>query len=153
EHKTPEYAKVNPFQLVPALEDNGLKLTDVAILRYLSNKFSDKVADHWYPSDIQKQAKVDEYMEWQHVNTRLAFFLIPLTTQTPPDEKKIAKFQGLMEEVLDKLERIWLKDSEFIAGDALSLADLLAICELQQPSIVGYNIFENRPKLTAWFDK
>ncbi|KAB7505696.1 Glutathione S-transferase theta-4, partial [Armadillidium nasatum] len=116
----------------------------VAILRYLSNKFSDKVADHWYPSDIQKQAKVDEYMEWQHVNTRLAFvryfqykFLIPLTTQTPPDEKKIAKFQGLMEEVLDKLEGIWLKDTEFIAGDALSLADLLAICELQQPSIVG----------------
>ncbi|KAB7505698.1 hypothetical protein Anas_02111 [Armadillidium nasatum] len=28
EHKTPEYAKVNPFQLVPALDDNGLKLSE-----------------------------------------------------------------------------------------------------------------------------
>lgn len=27
--------------------------------------------DHWYPSDLKLQAKVDEYLEWQHVNTRL----------------------------------------------------------------------------------
>lgn len=28
EHKTDEYAAINPFQLVPALDDNGFKLTE-----------------------------------------------------------------------------------------------------------------------------
>ena len=41
----------------------------VAILRYLAR--DRKVAEHWYPSDLKKQAKVDEYLEWQHLNTRL----------------------------------------------------------------------------------
>lgn len=28
EHKTPEYAQINPFQLVPAIDDDGFKLTE-----------------------------------------------------------------------------------------------------------------------------
>ncbi|RXG57917.1 Glutathione S-transferase theta-1, partial [Armadillidium vulgare] len=138
-HKTPEYAKINPFQLVPVIDDNGFKLTEsVAILRYLSKKFSGKIPDHWYPSNPQKQAKVDEYMEWQHLNTRLncaMYFqhklLIPVMTQSPPNEKKVAQFQKRMEESLNQFETIWLKDSNFIAGDTVTLADLLAVCELQ----------------------
>ena len=43
----------------------------VAILRYLSRKYKDHVADHWYPCDIKGQARVDEYLEWQHTNTRI----------------------------------------------------------------------------------
>lgn len=41
----------------------------VAILRYLCREFN--VADHWYPQDLKLQLKVDEYLEWQHLNTRL----------------------------------------------------------------------------------
>merc|ERR1712210_250213 len=29
-----------------------------------------KVADHWYPKESQAQARVDEYLEWQHLGTR-----------------------------------------------------------------------------------
>lgn len=45
----------------------------VAILRYLCREF--KVADHWYPKDSKAQARVDEYLAWQHLNARR-----PLTT-------------------------------------------------------------------------
>lgn len=41
----------------------------VAMLRYLAREKA--VDDHWYPRDLKSQAKVDEYLEWQHVNTRL----------------------------------------------------------------------------------
>lgn len=41
----------------------------VAILRYLCREHS--VDDHWYPKDSKAQARVDEYLEWQHLNTRL----------------------------------------------------------------------------------
>lgn len=40
----------------------------VAILRYICRTYN--VADHWYPKDSAKQARVDEYLEWQHLNTR-----------------------------------------------------------------------------------
>ena len=45
----------------------------VAILRYLITKYGRLCAipDHWYPADIQKRAKVDEYMAWQHTATRM----------------------------------------------------------------------------------
>ena len=29
-----------------------------------------QVADHWYPKESQAQARVDEYLEWQHLGTR-----------------------------------------------------------------------------------
>ena len=41
----------------------------VGILRYLCRERD--VPDHWYPRDSKKQAKVDEYLEWQHLDTRL----------------------------------------------------------------------------------
>jgi glutathione S-transferase len=69
EHKTEEFAKVNPFQVVPAIEDNGVNIIEsVAILRYLTN--THKVADHWYPKEPLAQARIDEYLSWQHANTR-----------------------------------------------------------------------------------
>lgn len=52
----------------------------------------------------------------------------------PVNEKKVAEFQERMETVLDQLETIWLKDQPFIAGHQVTIADLLAACELEQPS-------------------
>jgi glutathione S-transferase len=69
EHKTDEYAKINPFQTVPAIEHNGTNIIEsVAILRYLTN--THKVEDHWYPKEPLAQAKIEEYLNWQHLNTR-----------------------------------------------------------------------------------
>lgn len=40
----------------------------VAILQYLTAKFS--TPDHWYPADIIKQARINEYLHWHHMNAR-----------------------------------------------------------------------------------
>nr|QBR98219.1 glutathione S-transferase theta [Diaphanosoma celebensis] len=141
EHFGEEFGKINPFRKVPAIDDNGFVLTEsVAILRYLARER--KVPDHWYPSDLKKQAKVDEYLEWQHLNTRLfcamffrSKFLEPMMFNRPVEEKKVARFQGEMEKCLAQIENIWLENGKkkFIVGEEISVADLLAVCELEQP--------------------
>ena len=69
EHKTEDFAKINPFQTVPVIEHNGHNIIEsVAILRYLTS--THKVDDHWYPNEPLAQARVDEYLSWQHANTR-----------------------------------------------------------------------------------
>ena len=39
-----------------------------AIMRYLVSKYN--LPDHWYPSNPECRARVDEYLDWHHTNTR-----------------------------------------------------------------------------------
>ncbi|CAB0036864.1 unnamed protein product [Trichogramma brassicae] len=70
EHLKPGFAKLNAFKQIPIIEHDGFVLTEsVAILRYLCREF--KVDDHWYPKESKAQARVDEFLEWQHMGLRL----------------------------------------------------------------------------------
>ncbi|XP_059475185.1 glutathione S-transferase theta-1-like isoform X2 [Neocloeon triangulifer] len=160
QHFSDEYkTNVNPFGLVPVIDDNGFKLTEsVAILRYLSREKG--VADHWYPKDSKLQARIDEYLEWQHLNTRAncamyfrVKFLMPLMTGKPPTEKDLNKWMKSMNETLDKIENIWLKDTPFLNSHQISIADILGACEIEQPRMAGFDPFANRPVLAAWMDR
>jgi len=163
EHLADEFKQINRFQKVPCIiEDDGLKLSEsVAIFRYLMTK-NTGIDEHWYPKDIQSRAHVDEYLEWQHNNTRMgcamyfqAKWLLPLMTGKPTSESKIVMAQTHMENVLDLLENVWLQSNEkdFLTSKEISFADILAACELEQPRIADYNPFEGRPRLTKWYQK
>ncbi|XP_010081743.1 PREDICTED: glutathione S-transferase theta-1-like, partial [Pterocles gutturalis] len=156
EHRTEEFQKVNVLMKVPALRDGSFTLAEsVAILLYLARKY--KTPDHWYPSDLQKRARVDEYLSWQHVNTRgkgsklfLSKVLLPLITGQPLPPEKL---EGMTEElnvVLKQFEEKFLQDKPFIAGSEVSLADVVAVVELMQPVCAGYDLFAGRPALAAW---
>ena len=46
-----------------------LFIFSVAIMRYIAVKYN--VAEHWFPrKDLQKAAKIDEFLNWQHLNIR-----------------------------------------------------------------------------------
>ena len=76
-------------------------------------------------------------------------------TQQPPNEKSVARFQHGMEKVLDDIEEIWLESGQkkYICGDKISVADIVACCELEQPSMAGYDVKQNRPVLAEWMDR
>lgn len=71
---------------VPALVDteNNLHLAEShAIIRYLCLKYPEKL-EKWYPmNDSIKRAKIDEYLDFHHTNTRKCANLIFWTLFAP----------------------------------------------------------------------
>lgn len=93
------------------------------------------------------------------MNTRLALstyfwktWLIPNIMGKTVPQAQILEAKKHMETTLDLLTNIWLKDSQFIAGDQITVADLVAATEIEQLGPTNYNAFEGRPKLKKWIE-
>lgn len=123
----------------------AFKLSEsIAIYRFLDQEYD--IADHWYPKDKKQRARIDEYLEWQHMNTRLncsTFFLIKvrrMLTGKVTSETELKTARKHVDRTLDVIENIWLgqQDQRFIAGDQISIADIVAATEIIQTS----NIFQ-----------
>ncbi|XP_060083378.1 glutathione S-transferase theta-1-like [Ylistrum balloti] len=162
EHHTDEYKKLNPFSLVPVIDDDGFVLTEsVAILKYLALKHN--VPDHWYPrSDLQAQARVDEYMNYQHLNTRYncgmifqQLVIIPRAMRAPVQWPMVENARNRLETVISQLDSYFLKGNKpFLCGSDISVADLLGVCELMQLyASCEENIYESNAVVKAWVDR
>ncbi|KAM7393526.1 hypothetical protein PAMP_020390 [Pampus punctatissimus] len=154
-----EFGKINLIRKVPALHDGDFCLAEsIAILLYLAEKF--KTPDFWYPADLQQRARVNEYLSWQHTAIRLHgskmfWFLIMIPKVLGvdvPQDKMDAALEDLNGS-LKLIEEKFIQERPFIAGDNVSLADLVAIVEIMQPVASGLDVFEGRPKLSAWRDR
>lgn len=71
-------------------------------------------------------------------------------TGQPVDNIKLQHALSELDKTLDKLETMFLKGQDFLCGDDITLADLLAICELMQvrvqiPHTTHCDIFKIQP--------
>uniref|UniRef100_F7G6U6 glutathione transferase n=1 Tax=Ornithorhynchus anatinus TaxID=9258 RepID=F7G6U6_ORNAN len=138
EHGSSEFASVNSLGRLPTLKDGDFTLKEsVAILLYLCREYNTE--DHWYPEDGQARARVDEYLSWQHLAihdlcSKILWLkvLFPYFTDQPVLQNKLDDALAELEANLQQLEEQFLQDQSFIAGDDISLADLVAIVELMQ---------------------
>ncbi|KAL7391512.1 hypothetical protein ABVT39_010300 [Epinephelus coioides] len=156
-----EFGKLSIMRKVPVMKDGSFVLTEsTAILKYMVQKHSSSVADHWFPADLQQRARVNEYLSWQHMNLRAhgskvfllrGFFPLIMGSEVPK-EKMDAAVEDLNQS-LTMLEEKFLQNKPFIIGDKISLADLVAIVEIMQPVGIGMDVFASRPKLIAWRDR
>lgn len=55
-------------------------------------------------------------------------------------EDRVAQAKGQMENALDTINDVWLKDKPFIAGNEITVADLVAATEIEQ--LGGYTVNE-----------
>lgn len=74
----------------------------------------------------------------------------PTVEGKPVDTVQLEKFRKILEKSLNQMEDIFLADQPYLCGSDISIGDLLGICELMQPVIVGHEVFANRPKLEGW---
>ncbi|XP_033626981.1 glutathione S-transferase theta-1-like isoform X1 [Asterias rubens] len=159
EHQSEEYGLISPFRKVPVIQDGDFTLTEsVAILQYLADRFD--CPDHWYPKDPKARGKVQEYMAWQHWNTRMhcatVFIqevILPKATGNPPDEGKLSKHVAAMNTTLTNMENFFLKDTPYISGHQISIADLLGVCEVVQVSASGRDVTADHPKIATWIKR
>uniref|UniRef100_A0A1B0CCF7 Putative glutathione s-transferase theta-1-like anoplophora glabripennis n=1 Tax=Lutzomyia longipalpis TaxID=7200 RepID=A0A1B0CCF7_LUTLO len=160
DHAKDSFAKeVNSLCTIPCINDGGFKLAEsIAILRYLATKSS--LIIRWYPTGARMRARVDEYLEWHHLNIRApctGYFrkswLEPRNTKQPPNQTTLDSLMGQVNRSLDFLENIWLAEGDFLIGSDVSVADIWAICEIEQLFLTPLDPTEGRPKLKAWMER
>lgn len=161
QHFGEDFGKISVIRKVPVMKDEDFILTEsVAILKYMAEKFSTFVSDNWYPADLQKRARVNEYLAWQHSamrahGSKVYWFrgIIPIITGSEVPKEKMDSAMEDLTTTLKVFEEKFLQDRPFIIGEQISLADLVAIVEIMQPVGTGLDVFEGRPTLSAWRDR
>lgn len=150
----------HPFGRIPVLDHGDFRLYETqAIARYL-----DRILPHpaLTPAEPRAAACMDQVMnicDWylfQGVNNVIGFHRIigPQLLGLPTDEAAIAEAMPRAHVVFDELSRL-LGDQQFLAGEAVSLADMMTgphldfLSETPEWTVLT----AKTPNLTAWLKR
>jgi glutathione S-transferase len=158
--KSPEHLARHPFGRIPVLEHDGFMLYETqAILRYLDRVLPEPSLT---PIDVRQAARMDQVMnisDWylfQGVCNVIAFQRIvgPKFLGLTPDEAAVDAAMPRARVVFAELSRL-LGDEAYIAGDALSLADLQAAPQASFLSLTPEwtTLTAPHPNLVAWIER
>jgi glutathione S-transferase len=131
--KTPEYLARNPNALVPTLEDGDFSLWESnLIVRYLCAMHA---AGSLYPEDLHARFDAERWMDWQQTTLngagREAFIQLVRTPEEKRNAHAIATSVAATGPLLAMLDA-HLARRRFMAGDALTMADLPIACEMHR---------------------
>jgi len=158
--KSPEHLARHPFGRVPVLEHDGFLLYETqAILRYLDRVLPEPALT---PTDVRGAARMDQVMnisDWylfQGVCNVIGFqrIVAPRFLGLTPDEAAIEAAMPQARTVFAELSRL-LGEQPFIAGDALTLADLQAAPQMGflLPTPEWATLTAPHPNLIGWIDR
>jgi glutathione S-transferase len=156
ECKGEEFARRNPSNQIPVLEDDALVLTECsAILKYLA----DKAGSPAYPEDLKQRAKVNEAMDWFNTGFVRDYSYGFVYPQILPDHKRPtdAANKSAVEWGRDKarrwmeiLDSKWLGDGRtYLCGDEITIADYFAAGPIHVGELIGID-FSAYPNVARW---
>ena len=121
ETRTEEYLRMNPAHTIPTMDDDGLLLGESrAIATYLLNRYAPD--NKLYPRDPAARALVEQRLFFDvGLFAALRGVLGPLL-----HSKDLKQFEASLPQVEDCMELLetFLKRSQYVAGDELTVADL-----------------------------
>ncbi len=150
--RTPDYLARNPNALVPTLEDGDFVLWESnVIVRYLCAKHDD---GGLYPRELQPRFDAERWMDWQQTTLnpagRTAFWQVVRTPEPQRDPEAIARSVAETEHLLGVLDA-HLAGRPFMAGNALTMADIPIACEMHRWWGLPFE-HPAHPHLQRWYD-
>jgi glutathione S-transferase len=153
----PDWRRISPTGLIPAIEDNGFTLADsTAIVHYLERKCP---SPSLFPKDAREFATALFLDAWAGGALFRALvhpvfhneIVAPRIRKTTPDVAALDRaLTQSGPEAFAYLES--LAPGSFLVGDSLSIADLAVVSNLITFQYIGHRIDAARyPKLAAWF--
>ncbi|CAI9775434.1 unnamed protein product [Fraxinus pennsylvanica] len=159
ENKSPDYLKLQPFGLLPAIQDGDYTLYESrAIIRYYVEKYKSQGTE-LFGKTMEEKGKVEQWLEVEAHNFHPPLYTLVLHTVfssklgITPDQKVIQENEAKLGKVLDIYEER-LSTSKYLAGDFFSLADLSHLPfghYLLNGAGKGYMI-RDRKHVSAWWD-
>lgn len=147
EHLGEAFSQLNPFQMVPVINDNGFIVRDsVAIIAYLSTKY----APQWYPQDAESVAKIQQ---WLAIATKeiaegpAAARLVNVFKAELEHDKLIKQSHHLLSIINEHL-----KDRKWLALDNVSIADIAAYTYIAHAPEGGVSL-ANYPHIISWLQR
>ena len=154
EHKTPEYLRKAGLSNVPMLElDDGTCITEsVAICRYLESRYPEP---NLFGHTPQETAVIEMWMRRGELMVSLPFMnmvrhshpaMAALETQSPEmaERGRTGGLGGL--KVLDRR----LAETEWLAGERITIADIVAFSGLDFGRMVKFQAPEELTHVTRW---
>jgi glutathione S-transferase len=155
ENRTEEFLKMTPFGKVPVLEHDGEFLFEGGpICRYVAGAEKSSL----YPADKLQRARVDQWMTF--FTCHPGRWLIEMYF-----EQVIKPRFGMGETNTDACEKAakvahqqlgmldgWLANTQWLANDALSIADMFALAYVEQVHAIDFSLDEH-PRVKAWFER
>ena len=155
EQRSESFARMTPVGKVPLLEHDGDYIFESgAICRYVAN-----VADSpLYPADKMQRAQVDQWMDFFSCHlgrwlTALYFEAVikPKFGLGDPDVEGIKEARGYAVRQFKMLDGL-LENSDWLANNALSIADLFAFAYIEQHRVIDLAL-NDYPNVVAWFER
>lgn len=146
QHKSPEFLKLSPLGLVPAIDDNGFTLSDSnAILVYLTRKYPNE--HDWAPQDPERAAEVQRWLSiaaGEIASGPCAARLVTVFGAKLDYEAARRKSHALFE-VMDPI----LARRPFLAGPQITIADVAGYSYVAHAPEGGVTL-EPYPAIRAW---
>nr|XP_024381172.1 glutathione S-transferase F10-like [Physcomitrium patens] len=151
---------LQPFGLVPLLEDEDLKLFESgAIMRYIADKYEAQGTPKLYGSTKAERALVEQWMEVESGTFSALMRTLVKELIYGPGLFKIATDQKAVEDATEKLNKVLdvyeaqLTKHQYLAGDFVSIADLghLPLSNLYFNVLGKRELLSSRPRVAAWW--
>ena len=155
ERVAPEYLSINSMGSLPAIEDDGLVLTESgAIINYILENYGD--GRFTQPKGSREAALVDEWMYWSEglfaVHQRIFWdhcapppgcILDPVPSVGEEAKRQAVRYAGYLENTL--------RDRGYVVGENLTGADFMLSFPLFLANLSGW--FTSLPKITAYVER
>jgi glutathione S-transferase len=150
----PEFLSINPFGLVPAVDDDGFILSEShAIARYLAAKHG---RDDLLPPDLQMRGTVESWMEWQGTEVanahRAVVTAYVFKLQQPGGQEAIDASLAAWPKKMAVIENQLAKTGAYITGPAFTLADICIGLTVNRWFMTPTGTKPDFPAMAAYYD-